>query len=64
MQWQTIGNDVDCAIFAMCHMKTYFGGGTRSWDSKIAIHSVIPQLKIHFIFLNLIIYRSVIVYLI
>lgn len=41
MQWQMVGNDVDCAIFDVRHMDTYFGGGTRSRDPKIAIQSVI-----------------------
>lgn len=57
IQWKTIGNDVDCAIFAMRHMETYFGGGTRSYDSEIAIQSVIFHLKNQYIFLKLMVNR-------
>uniref|UniRef100_A0A164Y8A6 Ubiquitin-like protease family profile domain-containing protein n=1 Tax=Daucus carota subsp. sativus TaxID=79200 RepID=A0A164Y8A6_DAUCS len=35
MEWQTVYNDVDCGVFVMHHMGTYFGGGTSSWDAKI-----------------------------
>ena len=40
MEWQTVYNDVDCGVFVMHHMGTYFGGGTSSWDAKIKKESV------------------------
>lgn len=40
MRWQTKDNAIDCGIFAMRHMETYFGGGPRNWDSKIQVESV------------------------
>lgn len=43
MKWQTEDNYVDCGIFAMRHMETYFGGGTRAWNSKLAIESVMSN---------------------
>lgn len=40
MQWQTKENGADCKVFAMRHMETYFGGGTRNWESQITPESV------------------------
>lgn len=40
MKWQTKENGIDCGVFAMRHMETYFGGGTRSWDARFAPESV------------------------
>lgn len=40
MRWQTKNNSIDCGIYAMRHMETYFGGGSRTWDSKIQVESV------------------------
>ncbi|WOH00490.1 hypothetical protein DCAR_0519854 [Daucus carota subsp. sativus] len=41
MRWQTKENGIDCGVFAMRHMETYFGGGSRNWDAKFAPESVI-----------------------
>lgn len=46
MFWQTVDNAVDCGIFAMRHMETYFGGGSRSWESKIAVQSYTQKKQI------------------
>lgn len=40
MRWQTKNNSIDYGIYAMRHMETYFGGGSRTWDSKIQVESV------------------------
>lgn len=48
MYWQTTRNIVDCGIFAMRHMKTYFGGGSRTWESKFAVQSVMFHILFYF----------------
>lgn len=44
MRRQTKNNGIDCGIFAMCRMETYFGGGSRTWDSKIQVESVLSLI--------------------
>uniref|UniRef100_A0A166GCN9 Ubiquitin-like protease family profile domain-containing protein n=1 Tax=Daucus carota subsp. sativus TaxID=79200 RepID=A0A166GCN9_DAUCS len=46
MRWQTKDNAIDCGIFAMRHMETYFGGGPRNWDSKIQVESYTQKKQI------------------
>lgn len=59
MYWQTKDNGIDCAIFAMRHMETYFGGGVRTWESKFAVESVmfkvykLCNLQFHFSYIFL-----------
>ncbi|MFS8026599.1 putative Ulp1 protease family catalytic domain, papain-like cysteine peptidase superfamily [Helianthus anomalus] len=33
IEWATIGNSVDCGVFAMRHMETWFGETGEKWDS-------------------------------
>ncbi|KAJ0678365.1 putative papain-like cysteine peptidase superfamily [Helianthus annuus] len=33
IEWATIGNSVDCGVFAMRHMETWFGETDLKWDS-------------------------------
>lgn len=40
MPWQTVYNDVDCGVFVMHHMSTYYGGGTLDWNAKMKSESV------------------------
>ncbi|KAF5769165.1 hypothetical protein HanXRQr2_Chr14g0645081 [Helianthus annuus] len=32
-EWKTVGNRVDCWVFVMRHMKTWFGVTVDKWDS-------------------------------
>ncbi|KAK6120670.1 hypothetical protein DH2020_045591 [Rehmannia glutinosa] len=32
MPWRDTTNKVDCGIYAMRHMESYMGGGTKGWD--------------------------------
>ncbi|WOH04018.1 hypothetical protein DCAR_0623423 [Daucus carota subsp. sativus] len=40
MDWQTVHNDVDCGVFAMHHMGSYYGGGDSGWKDRIIPESV------------------------
>ncbi|KAJ0680985.1 putative Ulp1 protease family catalytic domain, papain-like cysteine peptidase superfamily [Helianthus annuus] len=33
IEWETVGNSVDCGVFAMSHMETWFGETDLKWDS-------------------------------
>ncbi|KAJ0489482.1 putative papain-like cysteine peptidase superfamily [Helianthus annuus] len=33
IEWATVGNSVDCGVFAMRHMETWFGETNLKWDS-------------------------------
>ncbi|KAL1805543.1 hypothetical protein ACET3Z_028611 [Daucus carota] len=46
MRWQTKENGIDCGVFAMRHMETYFGGGSRNWDAKFAPESYTQKVQI------------------
>ncbi|MFS8010301.1 hypothetical protein Hanom_Chr14g01295411 [Helianthus anomalus] len=35
--YATVGNSVDCDVFAMRHMDTWFGVTTEIWDSKFPL---------------------------
>ncbi|MFS7914440.1 putative papain-like cysteine peptidase superfamily [Helianthus anomalus] len=32
-EWPTVGNSVDCGVFVMRHMETWFGVTDKKWDS-------------------------------
>ncbi|MFS7962130.1 hypothetical protein Hanom_Chr08g00723041 [Helianthus anomalus] len=32
-EWKTVGNTVDCGVFVMRHMETWFGVIVDKWDS-------------------------------
>ncbi|MFS7956844.1 hypothetical protein Hanom_Chr07g00659381 [Helianthus anomalus] len=32
-EWKTVNNTVDCGVFVMRHMETWFGVTTDKWDS-------------------------------
>jgi len=38
LQWGTTNNFVDCGIFAMRHMETYFGK-TKKWECGLSVES-------------------------
>lgn len=40
MEWQTKFNSLDCGIFAIIHMESYMGGGTKNWISNLLPESV------------------------
>jgi len=35
MPWREGENKIDCGVFAMRHMETYFGLGLNGWDSEL-----------------------------
>lgn len=35
MPWRDNTNKVDCGIFTMRHMETYFGNGLTDWESQL-----------------------------
>ncbi|MFS7973004.1 putative papain-like cysteine peptidase superfamily [Helianthus anomalus] len=37
IEWATKGNSVDCGVFAMRHMETWFGEINLKWDSGFPI---------------------------
>lgn len=37
MAWQTRGNGIDSAVFAMRHLETYTGGGARNWIPSLLL---------------------------
>ena len=40
MDWQTVHNDVDCGVFAMHHMSSYYGGGDSGSKDRLIPESV------------------------
>ncbi|KAM0043637.1 hypothetical protein Hdeb2414_s0010g00343621 [Helianthus debilis subsp. tardiflorus] len=32
-EWATVGNSIDCGVFVMRHMETWFGVTNEKWDS-------------------------------
>ena len=40
MDWQTVHNDVDCGVFAMHHIGSYYGGGDSGCKDRIISESV------------------------
>ncbi|MFS8026011.1 hypothetical protein Hanom_Chr16g01481941 [Helianthus anomalus] len=37
IEWATVGNSVDCGVFAMRHMETWFGVTKEKWDSDFPL---------------------------
>lgn len=44
MPWRDDDNKIDCAIFLMRHMETYFGNGLEDWDTQL-IAGEIQQIR-------------------
>ncbi|KAJ0780734.1 putative papain-like cysteine peptidase superfamily [Helianthus annuus] len=37
IEWATVGNNVDCGVFAMRHMETWCGETELKWDSEFPL---------------------------
>ncbi|KAL1808566.1 hypothetical protein ACET3Z_025556 [Daucus carota] len=46
MDCQTVHNDMDCGVFAMHHMSSYYGGGDSGWKDRLIPESFDQMIQL------------------
>lgn len=46
VKWHTTNNNIDCGVFAMCHMETYMGQPDENWNCDLPVESNEQSVKL------------------